>query len=178
MMRGLYVGRRWKSYLYRKELNWALSYKRRQPSRPPRKRRYSISNRGIISETPLKLLEIHRRSYASECAWAILCGEAKALTNKNSKRETKQILQDRYYFLPQTKRDDFIGEAVTDPPRTLAQIELAQELEVESDSIPIMLSPSGLPQSEPRWLKELIKFRHPAEFDPPIRPRLRRPRKK
>ena len=75
-------------------------------------------------------------------------------------------------------RENFVGEALTESPGKLAEKELAEYLDVKPDSIPVMLHPSHLPKSPQKWLDDIMKKRHPAEFDSPTRPRLRRPRRK
>ena len=93
-------------------------------------------------------------------------------------KELSRRLKERYPFLPQTKRETFMDEVTSEPPRKLAEKEVAEYLGVEPESIPVLLSSSQWPQSEPKWLVDLAKKHHPAEFDSPIRPRLRRPRRK
>jgi hypothetical protein len=75
-------------------------------------------------------------------------------------------------------RENFMYEVRSESPRKLAEKELAEYLGVDPDSIPVMLQPSQWPKSQPKWIDDIMTKRHPAEFDSPIRPRLRRPRKK
>jgi hypothetical protein len=141
------------------------------------KRRYRVSSRGIFLHQPLGWISILHRLYRSECAWVILCGEARAMKVRSS-AELGRRLKDHYHFLPQTKRENFVDEVLLESPRKLAEKELAEHLNVAPDSIPVLLSPSQWPKSTPKWLANIGDIHHPAEFESPVRPRLRRPRKK
>jgi hypothetical protein len=96
----------------------------------------------------------------------------------NSRTELERRLKQRYPFLPQTKREKFSDEVCSDSPRILGEKELAEYLKVKPESIPVILDPSHWPKSNTKWLEDNMAKRHPAEFDPPHRPRLHRPRKK
>jgi hypothetical protein len=141
------------------------------------RRRYRVSRRGIFLQQPLGWISTFRDLYRFECAWVILCGEARAM-NLHSSVELGRRLRDHYHFLPQTKRENFVDEVLSESPKKLAEKELAEHLKVTPDSIPVLLSPSQWPKSIPKWLADIDNIHHPAEFKSPVRPRLRRPRKK
>jgi hypothetical protein len=109
-----------------------------------KKRRYRVSRRGIFLKQPLGFISILHRLYRSEAAWVILCGEAKAM-GVHSSAELGRRLRDHYHFLPQTKRENFVDEVLTESPRKLAEKELAEHLKVTPCSIPCCSPlPNGL----------------------------------
>jgi hypothetical protein len=161
---------------HQKKRNRRADDNQEQPKKT--KRRYRVSNRGIIlQKKPLGPLSTLQDLYRFEFAWIILCGEAKAMS-LHSSAEVGRRLRDHYHYLPQTKRENFVHEVLEKSPRKLAEKELAESLGVTPESIPVLLSPSQWPKSEPKWLADLDDIHHPAEFRSPVRPRLRRPRKK
>jgi len=152
-------------YVVRALQTWKHQWQFQAPAAPARPRRRYVRNtrksaldsQKVSKDPCLRELRLRQKLAGAEFAWIILRGETKALKVRSRER-VKEMLRAKYPFLPQVHRECLLEDLETSPYHQASQ-EVAEELNVEPESLRVLLAPSqrrraSLPPAVSRLLRE------------------------